>query len=404
MFEADAFADVSPRGDPRGGTSLISALFFTWFAAACLWTVNALRRPVPPGKRFPPLWLPGMLVSELAPVYFVLRVVVAALFLLLGAADLAVGRAGLWLFALSELGLLALMVRTVRGARDTGFSPSLLSLFKLLTSLPDGVDHHVEVPYWDDLTLDVYAAPSLDLAPTLVYVHPGSWMRGRPGRQARAMFYRLALRGWVVLDIRYPLSPVATFPDHLIGVKRAIAWAKEDGAGLGIDPRRVAISGGSSGAHLAALAALTAVDLGLQPGFEQADTSVVACVPFYGIYDLLVRNPTRYDWPFIAQVVMKTRASDNPALYALGSPIDQVHSGAPPFFVLHGEFDSVVLPAESEHFVAALRNAGVDTRYHQVLGAQHGFDAVASLRTRAVAEMCTDWLEAKVANRQGEPR
>jgi acetyl esterase/lipase len=166
----------------------------------------------------------------------------------------------------------------------------------------------------------------------------------------------------------------------------------------------VAISGGSSGAHLAALAALTANDLGLQPGFEQADTSVVACVPFYGIYDLLVRNPTRYDWPFIAQVVMKTRASDNPALYALGSPIDQVHSGAPPFFVLHGEFDSVVLPAESEHFVAALRNAGVDTRYHQVLGAQHGFDAVASLRTRAVAEMCTDWLEAKVANRQGEPR
>ena len=404
MFEADAFADVSPRGDPRGGTSLISALFFTWFAAACLWTVNALRRPVPPGKRFPPLWLPGMLVSELAPVYFVLRVVVAALFLLLGAADLAVGRAGLWLFALSELGLLALMVRTVRGARDTGFSPSLLSLFKLLTSLPDGVDHHVEVPYWDDLTLDVYAAPSLDPAPTLVYVHPGSWMRGRPGRQARAMFYRLALRGWVVLDIRYPLSPVATFPDHLIGVKRAIAWAKQDGAGLGIDPRRVAISGGSSGAHLAALAALTANDLGLQPGFEQADTSVVACVPFYGIYDLLVRNPTRYDWPFIAQVVMKTRASDNPALYALGSPIDQVHSGAPPFFVLHGEFDSVVLPAESEHFVAALRNAGVDTRYHQVLGAQHGFDAVASLRTRAVAEMCTDWLEAKVANRQGEPR
>ena len=404
MFEADAFADVSPRGDPRGGTSLISALFFTWFAAACLWTVNALRRPVPPGKRFPPLWLPGMLVSELAPVYFVLRVVVAALFLLLGAADLAVGRAGLWLFALSELGLLALMVRTVRGARDTGFSPSLLSLFKLLTSLPDGVDHHVEVPYWDDLTLDVYAPPSLDPAPTLVYVHPGSWMRGRPGRQARAMFYRLALRGWVVLDIRYPLSPVATFPDHLIGVKRAIAWAKQDGAGLGIDPRRVAISGGSSGAHLAALAALTAHDLGLQPGFEQADTSVVACVPFYGIYDLLVRNPTRYDWPFIAQVVMKTRASDNPALYALGSPIDQVHSGAPPFFVLHGEFDSVVLPAESEHFVAALRNAGVDTRYHQVLGAQHGFDAVASLRTRAVAEMCTDWLEAKVANRQGEPR
>jgi acetyl esterase/lipase len=216
------------------------------------------------------------------------------------------------------------------------------------------------------------------------------------------MFHLLAASGWVILDIRYPLSPLATFPDHLIGVKRAIAWAKSEGRRLGVDPDRVVISGGSSGAHLAALAALTPANRALQPGFEDADTSVTACVPFYGIYDLLIRNPTRYDWPFIAQVVMKARASDDPELYALGSPIDQVHPGAPPFFVVHGEFDSIVLSAESRHFVAALEQAGVDTRYHEVLGAQHGFDAVASLRTRAVAAMCTDWLQGKVGNRHEE--
>jgi acetyl esterase/lipase len=179
-------------------------------------------------------------------------------------------------------------------------------------------------------------------------------------------------------------------------VKRAIAWAREEGAGYGIDGSRIAISGGSSGAHLAALAALTARNRDLQTGFEKADVGVAACLPFYGIYDLLVRNPTRYDWPFIAQTVMKKRASEDPYLYSLGSPIDQVHADAPPFFVIHGEFDSIVLPAESEHFVEALRQAGVDTSYFEVPGAQHGFDAVASLRTRAVAALCTEWLEKSV--------
>jgi hypothetical protein len=54
---------------------LISAVFFTWFFAACLWTVNALRRPVPPHRGFPPLWLPGMIVSELAPLFLMARAV-----------------------------------------------------------------------------------------------------------------------------------------------------------------------------------------------------------------------------------------------------------------------------------------------------------------------------------------
>lgn len=340
-----------------------------------------------------------MLISELAPAYFVLRILVAFGFLAVGAAELGIGKAALVLFALSEVGLILVMGRTLRGAGATGHSPSPLTIFKVWERLPVEVRHIEEVSYWDSLTLDVYAKPQLANAPTLVYVHPGSWMRGRPGRQARAMFHRLAARGWVVLDIRYPLSPDATFPEHLIGVKRALAWARDGGTGYGIDPARIAISGGSSGAHLAALAALTSDNKALQPGFEDEDTSVAACVPFYGIYDLLVRNPTRYDWPFIAKVVMKAMVAEAPDLYALGSPIDQVHRDAPPFLVIHGEFDSVVLPAESEHFVAALRDHGVDTGYFEVPGAQHGFDAIASLRTRAVANMCVDWLEATVESR-----
>jgi acetyl esterase/lipase len=182
----------------------------------------------------------------------------------------------------------------------------------------------------------------------------------------------------------------------LVGVKRALAWAKgSEGVALGVDPGRIVVSGASSGAHLAALAALTSRNRALQPGFETTDTGVVACLVFYGIYDLFVRNPTRYDWPFVARHVLKTERDLDPDLYTLGSPIDQVHPGAPPFLVIHGEFDSIVLPAESEHFVSALRASGVPVEYFEVPGAQHGFDAIASLRTRAVAEMCVDWLRGE---------
>lgn len=335
-----------------------------------------------------------MLISELAPLYLVMRALIGVGFMAAGGAEGWVGEGGVVLFAMSELGLIPLMRRTIRSARATGHSPSLFTLFQLTERRPAGVTLTPEVRYWEDFTLDVYRRPGTSNNPALVYVHPGSWMRGRPGRQARGLFYRLTEQNWVILDIRYPLSPKATFPDHLIGVKRAVAWAKTDhGARLGIDPARVAISGGSSGAHLAALTTLTWDDHGLQPGFENADTSVVACVSFYGIYDLLIRNPTRYDWPFVAEHVMKANAEDRPDLYRLGSPIDQVREDSPPFLVVHGEFDSVVLPGESEHFVDALRRAGADAAYHEVQGAQHGFDAVASMRSRAVAEMCGVWLD-----------
>jgi acetyl esterase/lipase len=249
-----------------------------------------------------------------------------------------------------------------------------------------------EVPYQDGFTLDVYRKVETDHAPTLIYVHPGSWMRGRPGRQALPLFHELAAAGWVIFDIRYPLSPDATFPEHLIGVKRAIAWAKSEGRSHGVDPDRVAIAGASSGAHLASLAALTWDHPDLQPGFEEADTSVIACVPHYGIYDLLIRNATRYDWPFVARHVLKARPEDAPELYRLGSPIDLVRADSPPFLVVHGDFDSIVLIEESRHFVEALKTVGAMVRSHEVHGAQHGFDFISSLRTRSVDHMVATFL------------
>lgn len=371
---------------------MIPSLFFIWFAMATLWTVNALRAPVPPNNRFPPLWLPGMIVSELAPWFFVERCLVAALLIWAGALDSPIGFVGLGLLVFSQLGLLLLIRRSIRAAHNAGANPRFVDLWPVRVRIPHGVEITNEVPYADGLTVDVYRQRDATTAPTLIYLHPGSWMRGRPGRQALGMLYALADRGWVVLDARYPLSPAATFPDHLIGIKRLIAWARGAGAQLGIDPSSIAIAGASSGAHLAAMTALTWDDNSLQPGFETADTSVMACAPHYGIYDLLIRNPTRFDWPFISKYVMKMDPHEHPEAYRRASPIDLVRPDAPPFLAVHGDFDSVVLAEESRQFVRALQSCGGSVQYHEVSGGQHGFDAIPSVRTRAVGNLVQDFL------------
>ena len=125
------------------------------------------------------------------------------------------------------------------------------------------------------------------------------------------------MHGWVGFNIDYRLSPAATFPDHLVDVKRAIAWVREHAAEYGADPDFICLTGGSAGGHLCALAALTADDPAYQPGFEDADTSVAAAVPFYGVYDLTDSEGIYYrellEW-VLERYVLQGPLADDPEL------------------------------------------------------------------------------------------
>src|SRR2546430_7978143 len=142
---------------------------------------------------------------------------------------------------------------------------------------------------------------------------------------------QLASRGWVCVTANYALSPKATFPDHLIDVKRALAWVKEHVSEYGGDPGYVAISGGSAGGHLASLAALTPNRAEYQPGFETADTTVQACVPFYGVYDFTNRDGIRGRGvgKFLERTVMKSKLGTARDAWERASAVDPVEPSAP---------------------------------------------------------------------------
>lgn len=245
--------------------------------------------------------------------------------------------------------------------------------------------------------LDVYRSRSQsDACPVLLQVHGGGWTIGQKDQQGLPLMYHMAARGWVCVAPNYRLSPRATFPDHIIDVKRALAWVRRHGSEYGANPDFVVVTGGSAGGHLAALLALSPNDPAFQPGFEDIDTSVAACVPFYGVYDLLDREGF---WgnqslvPFMEKTVLKCSPTANREVWEQASPLDRIRPDAPPFLVIHGTHDALVPVEEARYFVRRLREVSHNAVvYAEVPGAQHAFDIFHSVRSHqavlAVERFC----------------
>jgi acetyl esterase/lipase len=232
-------------------------------------------------------------------------------------------------------------------------------------------------------------------APVLFQVHGGAWTMGRKEGQGEPLMAHLAERGWVCVTVNYRLSPRATWPDHIVDVKRALAWTKANIAGHGGDPSFVVITGGSAGGHLCALAALTPNLADFQPGFEDADTSVAAAVPFYGVYDFTDRHDADNAElaKFLAERVFKSTRDGDRARWEQASPITHVGPHAPPFFVLHGSNDSLVPVEQPRAFVDHLRRSSQQpVVYAEIPGAQHAFDTMPSVRTHATVHAVERFL------------
>jgi acetyl esterase/lipase len=256
--------------------------------------------------------------------------------------------------------------------------------------------------------LDVYAPESgVQGAPVLLQIHGGGWMIGRKEQQAQPLLIHLARRGWVCVAANYRLSPKATFPDHIVDCKRALRWVRDHVAEYGGDPGFVAATGGSAGGHLSSLLALSPGDPEFQPGFESADTSVEACIPFYGVYDFTNAHGTQPD-DGIVQVlerfIMKKPFATHRAEYERASPMHRIQPDAPPFLVIHGTHDSLAPVAEARLFVDLLRKTSRATvGYIELPEAQHAFEVFHSPRTshvlgavdRFLATVYTQYLGAR---------
>lgn len=238
-------------------------------------------------------------------------------------------------------------------------------------------------------------------APVLVFLPGGAWVFGSRALQGHALMSHLARRGWVCLSVQYRTSPRHRWPRQMTDVKSAVAWARANAQRFGGDPNFVAVAGCSAGGHLASLAGLTANDPQWQTT-PDADTSVDAVVSVYGTYDWLDRSTKERDRfvEFLERVVVKRPHARHPEVFRAASPIERVHSLAPPFLVVHGSDDRLIPVGEARAFVERLRSVSASTvSYVELPGVGHGFDLIDGARTAPVVAAIGRFLHQVHQNR-----
>lgn len=288
-----------------------------------------------------------------------------------------------------------------------------------------GVHWSRDVSFWTipgtdrDLLCDLWQPP-LGKNPSglaFIYLHGGAWHWMDKDFGTRPLFCRLADQGHVVMDVAYRLCPEVDIRGMVGDAKRAISWIKDNSSRFGVDPEQVVLAGGSSGGHIALLAAYAPDHPDLTPAdVRDADLRVRAAVAYYSATDMrafyghfdslfggLMRqqqsgnsNPAFRAIGRLTRAVMGSAAvtqtkppfsigwmmgnlvggtpAEVPATYDLASPIFHAGSHCPPTLLLQGEDD----PFQPVDLTRALHNRLTAAQVPSVLvvypQTEHGFD------------------------------
>ena len=206
--------------------------------------------------------------------------------------------------------------------------------------------------------------------PTVLDVHGGPWARDEWGFNPEAQW--LANRGYLCVQVNFRGSTgygkdflgagdrewAGKMHDDLVD---AVSWVVDRGFA---DPERVAIYGGSYGGYAALVGATFTPDL------------FCCAVDIVGPSNLktLIESIPPYWAPLVAQ--FHTRVGNpetEPEFLWSRSPLSRVDAVRIPLLIAQGANDPRVKQAESEQFVAALTEKGIDHQYMLFEDEGHGF-------------------------------
>ncbi len=213
---------------------------------------------------------------------------------------------------------------------------------------------------------DLYLPADAHNVTCVVSAHGGAWQRGTRSNYRHVGRY-LASHGVGLLAITYRFAPKNPYPAAVQDVRAGVQFLRARGAGLGVDPQRLALMGDSAGGHLAALVALAgdSDEFAGKPddAYPGVSTRVKACAPVYGVYDMLAQWES--DQAFTpsksgSEVFLGTTPLEDPFLFHRASPINYATkaNNQTPFFKAWGARDDIVDPArQSERLLLALKRA-----------------------------------------------
>jgi acetyl esterase/lipase len=232
-----------------------------------------------------------------------------------------------------------------------------------------------DIPFWTipgtdrQLLCDIWHPADRILSGlTLIFFHGAAWHVSDKDFGTRPFFRHLVAQGHTVMDVSYRLCPEVDIYGMMGDVKHAIAWMKANASCYGVDPEKIVLGGGSTGCHLALLAAYAPHNKELTPAdLANVDLSACGVISYYGPTDLLAvyeyenqksycgRPPVPIGEPGYApksadigriDTLLGGHPQDVPHMYELASPVTHVNPDCPPTLLIQAEKDLLV-PADA---------------------------------------------------------
>lgn len=215
--------------------------------------------------------------------------------------------------------------------------------------------------------------------PATTYFHGAGWVAGNLDSHDTVCRDIAAASGAVVVNVEYRLAPEHPYPAPLedcLGVTRRLL---QDGAGLGVDPARIAVTGDSAGGNLAAVAAQRLPGIAHQVLiFAVLDVAGIGATGSYREFDTGYFL-TQRDMAYFA----RSYAGDHDPADPLLSPIRAGDlQGLPPATIVTAEYDP--LRDENEAYARMLEAAGVPVALRRFEGQVHPFHLLGGLIDDAI--------------------
>lgn len=204
--------------------------------------------------------------------------------------------------------------------------------------------------------------------PVVLFLHGGGWQGGSAIQFSRQAMI-LAEAGYICACVEYRFSDEAPFPAQIEDVKCAVRFLRAHAKQYNVDKGRIAVAGGSSGGHLALLAASSGgVDeFEGSGGWSDQSSDVQAAGGFNPVVQLIHKNKGG---------PLKLIGADyyaHPEAYRTAEPGTYLDPADPPVILLHGTADSKVAYGESVYYVSKLRSLGITAELYTDFDVGHGW-------------------------------
>jgi acetyl esterase/lipase len=230
-----------------------------------------------------------------------------------------------------------------------------------------------------DISVRIYRQRIIDAgsqgtAPGVYFIHGGGMILGNVEAENPAAEQICDQTGAVVVSVEYRLAPENPHPAPSQDCYAGLCWMARNAAGLGFDPRRLAVYGGSAGGGLTLAVSLLARDQGFP--------AIAFQMPIYPMIDDTNTTPSSHEitdvgiWDRSGNIeAWKWYLGDGEADQYAAPARAQDLSGLPPTFIDVGTVD--LFRDEDIAFAARLMQAGVPTELHVYPGAYHASEALA---------------------------